>query len=1346
MLTVAVTGLAPVARAADPVLNSIFTPAFDASWRVATGTNSVSDDKAVGRKILIAAAGTGFHAETKTNLTGGIEARLVVRLRTVDVPSVAVSLVLNKKNGNDPGLQFFLQATRGSEWINCCVRDHQKALYDSASLTSNADWNVSRGNDTRYCLQSHEKILPGWPEYYRILVAEAMAQLPDHNSKWIDLRVSLLPGRLRVWVDDRLIAEKEDGSLSPDGFARVELSAGVHLASVTITPLSVDKEPKGFVPLRLGGYANARGFLGNEFVMPDSLPVPDQLTNVGPVPFIFPGVNAEGNDHIDVGRSLLRECHLEGYLPANEIRFAGSLQRDPARIQLRIPRRAYDRLYLVCASDGDKEGIPVVSASFYRPSAGFAEFFAVTNVPLATVESSGATPVPVTLGNGKKANLWLVTIPLDPGKLSSFSDMDIFEVELTKKIYQYRSYPDPISYGWHQGGRPSSVHVYAATLGEAPVTFEFKPDKFGHVWTEPEVPGYTAVFSNTTAQPCQGKLTVVTRSYDGTETNRQEQAFTVPPGQVQRAKLTVPVKLYGYHDVVATAQLGDRTWEEKRSLARLAPDTRSARWEAGKGALFGYWSYYGGHHTPKPEHQVNMMVAAGARCSIQGGDIYNLKGVKEHFSAFPDGAWKVQLQGWAREEPYDQAKYNAYKQEIVKVYSEAWDKIPPEFRPDHVFFFPEPHISLRLTTGNYPEYWGGAPYEYTPEEKDNLRVFTVTAKAAAEAIREKWPHIKVLMPWGDPLFIVPFLRSGAMKGLIDGSGLDICGFERLPEQQLHQISLHRLYQLKNEYAKVGVANPTLIYCEGIFVPTEVGGCSWREQMDIYSRFTLISMAYGVTRFYASWSAFDAASYYGAEHYACAGLIRRIPYCDPKPSYAAYATMSDRLNQANFDGWLKTGSLTTYALRFKGPKGNVYTLWTIRGKRPVTLTLTADAAVQVTDSMNNTRVVKSVDKKVTVDTDASVTYLTGAGDVVAIESGIPDHSDAVPAEDAIQVADLGDGTWTYTSKTDKSYEENGFGIVRFPGKFTSAVVSNSDRGNVLVSTLEKQDTVHELMPWYNILAPKKPIVLPGVPSNIGMWVKGNSDWGRVIYVLRDANGERWTSIGAKDDWNCDDVHSWCSFNFDGWRYLRFELPGNLCYDSYRKFGTTWWLCENGDKIVDLPLTLENVIVEQRTHILYANDVQPVATNSVAFGKIFIEYETPSDATEDAVKENRVRMPLPADNPNLRNPIAELAAAGVGTPTRITKLERPAHYYDGTRTHVFFDPAPGTNTYHLWVSAYPDGRGAVDMTTSGLKSGDLVYNLRPGIKLYYWVIYQDAKGSQSKPSPVFEAVLKDEFKEK
>jgi hypothetical protein len=413
---------------------------------------------------------------------------------------------------------------------------------------------------------------------------------------------------------------------------------------------------------------------------------------------------------------------------------------------------------------------------------------------------------------------------------------------------------------------------------------------------------------------------------------------------------------------------------------------------------------------------------------------------------------------------------------------------------------------------------------------------------------------------------------------------------------------------------------------------------------------------------------------------------------------------------------------------------------------VTLTLAADGEVQVTDSMNNTRVLKSKDKQVTFVTDPSVLYVTGSAEIVSATVGEPDHNDARPATMAPVVADLGDGTWTYSNQRDVVYEKGTFAMARYLGKLGTAIASDPVQGKVLCSRLEKQGKVHELMPWYNVLTPKKKAVLTGAPSHLGLWVKGASDWGRVIYVLRDAKGEKWTSIGYQDQYNCDDVHSWSSFNFDGWRYLRFELPGHTGTDSFRKHGTTWWRSDGGDGIVDLPLTLENIIVEQRSHILHVNDIQPVASDSVCLGKLHVEYADPADATPQALALSRLRMPLPQGVPDLPNPIVAMQKEGMGEPARILKLVPPLEHNDGTTVHVHFQEAAGGGKHFVWVGTRPDGRGAVNLTPAGIKSGALVRGLRPALKFYFWVTYLDAKGKTSPPSPAMEATLVDTFSQK
>lgn len=1358
-----------------------------------------------GLPMLVVLPGKALTITGRTRYPAGMQVRALVRMRTGSAPNCSATLsVANRTtaDGKPASMSLSLSRTAKDNGINCSVSQAPNPFFDLKAMAEKSDWpELQLAQTLSYQLRTYQRMNPAWDEEFRGRVEEAMSFLPDADQKWIDLRVELNKNLVKFWVDDRLVSWKREEGLDPEGTVNLSLSGGVELASLRVEPA---QESPGFQPIRLGGYVNASK-LGNARVAHASLPPADSVVRVANVPFIFPGTaTLEGYDHIDVGQSYLRQANVPGYIPSmhgNLVRWRGAAERDPGRIQVRVPNGQFDTLYLIAASDDDKDEIPLVTAMFYRPGAGYPICYEAT-VPRALEKRDGDDALPVKLTNGKDARLWLIKIPLDPGTLSSFADMDHIEIELTKKVYPYRSYPDPINYSYHQGGRPSSVHVYAATLGRVPVGFDWKPDVFGHVWTAPADAAYTASITNNTNAAQVGKLTVTTKSYDGTEETRQEKDVNLPPRDpskpavAQKVAVAVPVKLFGYHDITATLTLGGRTWTEKRSFVKLAPDTRSAKWTEGKGAMFGYWSYHGGHHTPNSEHHTRLMTLAGARAN-EGPvrpPFTNL--MLKHWGKGQSTAYYVMPQAWAAEDTHKPEDIQKFQQEIEKAFTTWEADVPDQLKPDNVNYFTESHISPRLTAGAWPEYFGDPPFVYTAEEKSRTRMLFETARIASEYLRKTHPDRKLLIGWGDPGMVIPLLRAGFPKNLIDGSSLDVPNFERLPEMQLKDNAVHRLYMLTQEYKKFGMEKPRLQVCEGAFVPTEPGAVSYREQMDIYTRWNLIDMAYGVDKFYAGWFAFDCGNYYGSEHYGGCGIQRRIPYCDPKPAYAAFATMTDRLNEANFDGWVPTGSLSTYCLRFKKPDGKlVYAMWTLRGNRPVTLTFDGKPP-SVVDSMNNlVRSGPSSGPEVTVafTTNPSVIYITtdAAAPLKEVSLGTPDHSDAQPGRltfgtpnesrepaakpaQVTQVADLGDGSWEFTNERDLLYENNHWGYYPAAGKFSASVTTDDDKGKVLASKLDTQERKRELMPWYNVLRPRKPIVIDGAPDRLGLWVRGDSSWGRAIYVLRDAKGERWINIGAKDDYNCDDVHSWAAVNFDGWRYLRFELPGHEGYDSYRKFGTTWWRSgaplgvgtsgiegeelvkvpvEEGDHVVDLPLSLEAVIVEQRTHILYVNDVQPVKSDTILLGKLFAEYDEAADATKEAVRISRLRMPAPAEAPNLPNPIADAATSGELPAVKLIKLTAPEHQYDGTRMHVHFAPgseAAGADAdkvkYFVWAGAHADGRGAVNLTPGGIKTGDLIYGLRPGVKLYYWITYTDAAGKASKPSNVLEVVTVDEFKEK
>src|SRR4029453_5832998 len=124
-----------------------------------------------------------------------------------------------------------------------------------------------------------------------------------------------------------------------------------------------------------------------------------------------------------------------------------------------------------------------------------------------------------------------------------------------------------------------------------------------------------------------------------------------------------------------------------------------------------------------------------------------------------------------------------------------------------------------------------------------------------------------------------------------------------------------------------------------------------------------------------------------------------------------------------------------------------------------------------------------------------------------------RSASKPGAVTTNLAEFGDGSWKLSSEPDKAYETSHFEFVRrFPGTMTLAPASApaEQGGKALAVHLEKQEKERQTMPFYATLVPPQPIVIPGKTSHLGLWVRASSDWGRVVYCLRDAQGERWIS--------------------------------------------------------------------------------------------------------------------------------------------------------------------------------------------------------------------------------------------
>jgi hypothetical protein len=1208
--------------------------------------------------------------------------------------------------------------------------------------------NAVAGSYTARTLPANRLLLP---ELTRRRIEQDYAAEPTLTKRWLTLRYELRKNAARVWLDGRLLREARHPEIDSTGFARLTFWNGTQVAEIGLRDLP-PQDPR-FETVELGHDLNTAQFKG-ETVKRETLPAAGKAVAVGGVPFVLPAPDERGRDHIDLKPSWLRCGLVEGgWDPAygDLVRWRGATDRDPARIQFRVPNGQYSKLHLLAAFTGEADTTPVVTAQFYREYAGHPVNFA-GKVPVFTAASPAG--VPLQLAGGTKGSLHLVTIPLEPNGPAAFGNQQHLEFELTKEVRIYRAFPDPTYYSMHGAGLPSGVHVYGVTLERPAVEVDFQPDQVAHIWTAPAQPSYTAKLRNTTAAAQPVNLELTTTSHDGSEKTVVRQAVQLAGGSEQAVKLALALKRHGHHAVELKIRSAGEERTQTRSLAFLHPDTRErGSWAEGKGPIFGMWDWNGGHQTIRGLDRLRVLGAVGMESSM--GSFAELPaedqkylesiGAKSFFLAYQLSMNKDTLGG----KEWDPKKPAEMQEALIK-----WLKTQPYTRPSKInepelaVFFAEPLLGP-ISYMSLPEYYGDPPYQMTPEEKAAYQKYLDQFVIAAAAIKKEWPNAKCLMPWGIANFPIPFLReSKEATALMDGPAIDQVLFERMPEMQIHQVTFSSaMWQLRQEWLKTGKPWPKLITIEGPGTsPARPGAVTAQQEADHTVRAVLILASYNTTRFLGWPGASHCAGYWGEQHYG-GGLCEPIPLLNPRPVYSSYATMTRQLNRMNFVKVVPTPSNTVFCLQFAHYKTGelLHVMWTLRGTRPVSVEVGKGAALDVSDSMDNAVAAPEKDGKPTFTIGTSPVYIHGLAGGAKVTLGAPDHSDAKPGPDAVALADLGDGSWKLSDERDMDYEEVHLEFIKkFPGKFSlHPGVGPDGKSKALSVRLEKQEKERRTMPFYSTLVPPRPVVIPGKASHLGLWVKAASDWGRVVYCLKDAKGERWLSVGKKGEWNVDDTHNWSAFNYDGWRYLTFELPANSPYDLYREAGTSFWGNYQGDMVVDLPLTLEKIIVERRTHVIHATEQWAAAPEDVLLGSLHAEYEKAADKTDEAVRQSRLLMPVPKTPPDLANPIRQLTEAGTTAGPDVTKINPPEREYDGRRCHVHFAPTAGAKTYEVWVTTYPDGRGAILLGKDWAGPGQLLTGMSPNIDLYLFVVAKDSAGKSSKPGKPFKVNLKDMF---
>jgi hypothetical protein len=1000
------------------------------------------------------------------------------------------------------------------------------------------------------------------------------------HGRWLQLRAEADRRRVALWWDGRLVreAERPAGARGP---VAVQLQQGDRVRNVRVTPVAAESL---YVPVDLASDANDRF----------AKPLGRERLELGGVPFEPP---AGEHEHLSLRQAGWIEEKAD---PADYYeRYDGGppVVHDPRQPLLRVPLADYTAAHLLAVADDDPNTTQVVTlrAGRYGYSEQVVQHDFAGRVPrrgeAAGVLSADKVDTPA-------GPLFHVRVPMTE---AFAQDLEHFlEIELTKEVRLARRQPDPCRFRLRPLGLPSGVRVAALTLERSPLQMRVGSKETGHAFVEPQQPTFQVRLQNITPAEQAYQLTLTATHLDGTQT-KAEQAGRVPAGQAAEPAVTVPTRKRGYHDLRVTLLDGSgRTLLERRtSFALLPPDTRQLR----ASSPFGTWDFCGGHFTSgNPDETGPLYVKLGLRYGMFG---YKME-QRQKYGILPG------------------AEPKTLGPDALKAFEAALAANPDLPRVGLICH--EDGVSGKHLSRVPDLFHDRPPYRLDAEEQKAAQKLYDEGAVAARAVKGKFPGTHLRLGNGALPTKEEYYRRKFPAELFDSAGNESAAFGRPPEAQppdcvAHNAGVWMDRQLLDAY---GYKDKPVTHCYELCYPcTNPGNLDERTQADYLVRHALHSLAWGMPHIKIGCLSDMGNSYYFS-NWGASGFCRSRPELSVKPSFVAFATLTRVLDGAKFVRDLPLGSPTLYGLEFERPDGGrACALWTVRGRRPVRLTGDAEAWTRI-DDQGSESALPAAGGAVEVTLTTTPVYLVGKGKLTAFHAGPPAYEDK-PAGKSTVLSPLGSlDDWSVQEGRDVELEYYDMMCPRRKGDFAFEPAAQFE-GKERVLRVTPRPIKHgkDTMPMYAVLLHKKGIPVPGEPTEIGLWVNGNSGWGRPIFELTDASGQRWISIGAQQDvpakwvedwvpkevmpqfakpglsdWNTEDVFGQSRINFDRWRYVAFPLPGNYPGERHPWPANSQWRWDR-DGVVHYPLTFRRLVVELPEKVLHVKTWAPPPRPEVYF---------------------------------------------------------------------------------------------------------------------------------------------------
>lgn len=982
------------------------------------------------------------------------------------------------------------------------------------------------------------------PRFYRFekkedrdRAVERWRSLPAASQHPVRIEVRRAAGGARVWLDGRFVQELA----GKNRVTEVRLSSG---------EVRWTKEAAGrYLPIPLedyarpGNWAGARVTPGAGETLLEGVPF-KVASSAGSLQVAGLGRMSCPSD--DLVSYYWRRCSLDG-LPESCI--------------ISVPLDTYAFAHVLCAAEEDPLKVPAFTLRLTRYGGSRGDAMADTVVRLP---GTGARTVGRVEAGGKTVPLWYVRVPLKSGmiqdlrceddsrrqgvRLGTWRSLDLEVMDPLGGVDEYDAFPPPMRHVPRdfspRGPDTSSVHVFAITLEASPASLEVRTGAPAYAFYASDRPTLRAAVKGREAgeyevdwdfADVEGKVAASGKKSLSLSGEDLEAAVEVP--------VDVPVGWYAARFRLRRPG-GPDLVDYRGSFAMLPPDTRQAGFESPHGTWWFHWAHGG---EPDIRRVGPVLQRAGLRHTVLPREL-----PESVTSEYKVTAWCVtwkeakakELEPWLREH-----------EEHIRETLRLWPSLKS--------------LMVLHEAGAYgapfpPELWGEkpvAPLAAKDEESWKYRMDRLTA--FARMAREKFPALRIQIGnAGDGCALVgEMLRRGWPAELYDDVAVEDLGQTFIPEKPVPggMQSAWLLRQVARKFGH-GHARVTAAY---EWVGRRNTALGLGAQAEWYVRDALQARAYGFDKI-ALGTVFDAGNGYFHTIWGNGGLCFRYPYMQPKPSYVALATLTRVLDGARFERLAPTGSLSLYAPEFRRGDEWVYALWVPRGRREARLRFEGEADLRVTDLYGRERSSRGRDLDLGVSTGAQyVAAKARLSQVTAGKSSFPEDGDPAGAVVVDRMEDP--GAWEFQ---DLKWLENAKGgnlPHRKQGKVEMRGVEDPEKGKCIELELKPEGALAwELMHEFASIRLKEPKGSPGTCRSVGVWVKGNSGWGDVLFEVLDASGK---GRLLHNDWP-----GTTSINFDGWRLVRAKLPE----------GKNW----------AGPVKLKGLVVTFPRQALYVTEMAPV----------------------------------------------------------------------------------------------------------------------------------------------------------